>query len=74
VRSNIADFRVAREPEPVFVPAVVEHPEAQGPSSGPAERQTDVIEIAIGGATVRVRGRVDARALAAVIKALRGTS
>ena len=59
--------------EPVFAPAVVDTtpvvPHALPallPSVEPA-----VIEVSVGKATVRIRGAVDARTLAAVLKALK---
>jgi transposase len=63
-----------RAPEwPVFAPAVLDTtsvamlpPPTQPPSVEPA-----VIEVSVGEATVRIRGAVDARTLAAVLKALR---
>ena len=54
---------------PVFAPAVLDTTPVATlplPSSDPA-----VIEISVGEATVRIRGWVDARTLAAVLKALR---
>jgi transposase len=53
---------------PLFVPAVMEGVPAEqaAPSISPAP-----IEISIGPATVRLRGPVDSRALAAVLKALK---
>lgn len=71
------DEAVARRkpPEvPMFAPAVVDvAPIAlppPAPSPAPAEAVAE-IEISVGGATVRIRGAVDGRTLAAVLKALR---
>ena len=71
------DEAVARRtpPEvPMFAPAVVDvAPIAlppPAPSPAPAEAVAE-IEISVGGARVRIRGAVDGRTLAAVLKALR---
>ena len=67
----LLDARCPPEP-PVFAPAVVDttpvvpHAPALLPSVEPA-----VIEVSVGKATVRIRGAVDARTLAAVLKALK---
>jgi transposase len=68
----LLDARCPPEP-PVFAPAVVDTtpvvPHALPallPSVEPA-----VIEVSVGKATVRIRGAVDARTLAAVLKALK---
>ncbi|KAB2855577.1 MAG: transposase [Bauldia sp.] len=56
---------------PMFAPAVVDvAPTMSGPSSAPAEPPA-AIEISVGAATVRIRGAVDGKMLAAVLKALR---
>ncbi len=59
--------------KPAFAPVVVETPTAstQPPLREPAPEVPPVIEISIGAATVRVRGAVDAKALGAVLKALK---
>lgn len=59
-------------PEPtMFAPAVVDMaPITMKPALQPTEPPAD-IEISVGAATVRVRGAVDGRTLAAVLKALR---
>ena len=57
-------------PSPMFAPAVVDVPAAMPSPPPPAEPPTE-IEISVGVATVRIRGAVDAKALAAVLKALR---
>ena len=56
--------------------AVVARGAASAPDAGatPAAKEPGSIEIVIGGASVRVEGRVDARVLAVVIKALRVAS
>ena len=55
---------------PAFVPTVIDAAAvAERPPLPPAEPA--IIEISIGPATVRIRGAVDARALAAVLKALK---
>lgn len=58
---------------PVFVPAVVDVARAASARTvqvaGPGEPA--MIEISIGAATVRLRGAVDARSLATVLKALK---
>jgi transposase len=66
------DEALAGEPcepgQPVFVPTVIDaSPAVENPS--PPEPAT--IEILLGSATVRIRGAVDARTLASVLKALR---
>lgn len=56
---------------PMFAPAVVDiAPTISGPPSVPAEPPA-AIEISVGTATVRIRGAVDGKTLAAVLKALR---
>ena len=56
---------------PVFAPAVIDiAPTISPPPPAPAEPQA-AIEIIVGAATVRIRGAVDSRTLAAVVKALR---
>lgn len=62
---------IASPPSPMFTPAVVDIPVAMpSPPPTPAEPPAE-IEISVGVATVRIRGAVDARTLAAVLKALR---
>lgn len=59
---------------PKFVPAVLDVDPALASSSAPpvpAVRDAAVIEITIGPATVRVRGIVDGKSLATVLKALK---
>jgi transposase len=60
---------IASPPAPMFAPAVVDGPVAM-PSPPPAEPIAE-IEISVGVATVRIRGAVDVKTLAAVLKALR---
>ena len=55
---------------PVFATAVVEVAPAVSAPSASAEPPA-AIEISVGAATVRIRGAVDSRTLAAVLKALR---
>ena len=56
---------------PVFAPAVIDIAPTISPlPPAPAEPQA-AIEIIVGAATVRIRGAVDSRTLAAVVKALR---
>ena len=70
------DEAVARRAPPdatSFAPAVADGAPVVTPpasSSVPAEPVGE-IEISVGGATVRIRGAVDAKTLAAVLKALR---
>ncbi len=61
---------IASPPSPMFAPAVVDVPVAKPPPPPPAEPPAE-IEISVGIATVRIRGAVDAKTLAAVLKALR---
>jgi transposase len=58
---------------PMFAPAVLDAtPVATLPSPAPVlSVEPAVIEVSVGDATVRIRGAVDARTLAAVLKALR---
>jgi len=58
---------------PMFAPAVLDTtPVATLPSPAPVPSvEPAVIEVSVGEATVRIRGAVDARTLAAVLKALR---
>jgi transposase len=62
-----------RPDTPLFVPTVVDT--APGPvttpAAPPASCEAAAIEISIGPATVRVRGLVDAKSLATVLKALK---
>jgi len=63
--------RIASPPSPMFTPAVVDIPVAMpSPPPTPAEPPAE-IEISVGVATVRIRGAVDTKTLAAVLKALR---
>ncbi len=56
---------------PLFAPAIVEVPPMMAaPLSTPAAPAAE-IEISVGSATVRIRGAVDGRTLAAVLKAMR---
>jgi transposase len=59
---------VPAEP-PMFAPAVVDVA-LPSPPPAPAEPPTE-IEISVGAATVRIRGAVDGKTLATVLKALR---
>ena len=61
---------IASPPSPMFAPAVVDAPVAMPSPPLPAEPPAE-IEISVGVATVRIRGAVDAKTLAAVLKALR---
>ena len=76
VRAELAAAKAAEAEGPQFVPAVVARGAASAPDAGatPAAKEPGSIEIVIGGASVRVEGRVDARLLAVVIKALRVAS
>ena len=62
---------IAPTPSPMFAPAVVDVPVAMLPASPPSAEPPSEIEISVGVATVRIRGAVDAKTLAAVLKALR---
>jgi transposase len=62
--------RIASPPSPMFTPAVVDIPVAM-PSLPPTSAEPAEIEISVGVATVRIRGAVDTKTLAAVLKALR---
>lgn len=55
---------------PMFAPAVVDAPVPMPSPPLPAEPPAE-IEISVGVATVRIRGAVDAKTLAAVLRALR---
>ncbi len=57
-------------PSPMFAPAVVDAPLAMPSPTLPVEPPAE-IEISVGVATVRIRGAVDAKTLAAVLRALR---
>jgi transposase len=61
---------ISSPPSPMFTPAVVDVPVAMPSPAPPAEPPAE-IEISVGVATVRIRGAVDAKTLAAVLKALR---
>jgi transposase len=57
--------------QPVFVPTVIETgPPIEHPSAPPPPEPAS-IEILLGAATVKIRGAVDAKAIAAVLRALR---
>lgn len=62
-----------KDVKPVFAPVVVETAPPPLPEPVPAAviEAPPIIEISIGAATVRVRGAVDAKALGAVLKALK---
>lgn len=74
-REEVLALRSARtRPDPpTFVPAVLEAASAPVITPAPvsASREAATIEITIGPATVRVRGIVDDRSLATVLKALK---
>jgi transposase len=57
-------------PPPMFAPAVIDASAAMPSPPLPAEPPAE-IEISVGVATVRIRGAVDAKTLAAVLRALR---
>jgi transposase len=61
---------IASQQSPMFAPAVVDVPVPMPSPPLPAEPPAE-IEISVGVATVRIRGAVDAKTLAAVLKALR---
>jgi len=73
VRAELAAAKAAEADGSHFVPAVVAPVAASAPDARatPAAKEPGSIEIVIGGASVRVEGRVDARLLAVVFKALR---
>lgn len=56
---------------PLFVPTVLDTAPAPVTTPAPAPCAASAIEISIGPATVRVRGPVDGKALATVLKALK---
>ncbi len=56
---------------PLFVPTVLDPAPAPVTKPAPAPCEAAAIEISIGPATVRVRGPVDGKALAIVLKALK---
>lgn len=56
---------------PPFVPAVLDVTPVSPPAPPATCRETATIEITIGPATVRVRGLVDGKSLATVLKALK---
>jgi transposase len=62
--------KIAPPPSPMFAPAVVDAPVAMPSPPLPVEPPAE-IEISVGVATVRIRGAVDAKTLAAVLRALR---
>jgi transposase len=65
---------VRSEAPPLFMPAIVDETASRPAAAAEPPRRRDEmpsIEIALGAAVVRVRGRVDARTLAAVLKALK---
>jgi len=57
--------------QPVFVPTVIETGPPIGHASLPPPPEPASIEIVLGAATVTIRGAADAKAIAAVLKALR---
>ena len=57
--------------QPAFVPTVIDTGLAVEPLSHPLSPEPAVIEISLGPATVKIRGAVDAKTLASVLKALR---
>ena len=62
---------IAVSEPPMFAPAVVDiAPMMAAPPPTPAEPPAE-IEISVGSATVRIRGAVDGRTLASVLKAMR---
>lgn len=64
--------KIAPAEPPMFAPAVIEvAPATSALPPTPAEPPAE-IEISVGTATVRIRGAVDGKTLAAVLKALRG--
>lgn len=56
---------------PAFVPAILDAAPVTPKASPASGRETATIEITIGPATVRVRGMVDGKTLAVVLKALK---
>ena len=62
---------IAPPPSPMFAPAVVEVPVAMPSPAPPSAEPPAEIEISVGIAKVRIRGAVNAKTLAAVLKALR---
>jgi transposase len=62
--------KIAPPPSPMFAPAVIDASAAMPSPPLPVEPPAE-IEISVGVATVRIRGAVDAKTLAAVLKALR---
>ena len=74
VRSAISASTPVPSVAPAFAPVLVDDsPSRRTPTSEPAQRpqEAPAIEITLGSAVVRVRGAVDARTLAAVLKVLR---
>ena len=59
---------------PAFAPIMIATPAAAPPPPSSEARLTGLIEIVVGDAIVRVRGLVDAGALAVVLKAVRRSS
>ena len=81
LRDAVSGSAPSSDATPVFVPAIVEDepPSPAAPTlpaavvaMGAAVVDPAPIEIALGGVIVRVRGEADPRALATVLKALRG--
>ena len=75
-RADAEALIAARSTEPAcFAPILVEAPAASaaGPVARPTSSGVDdsLIEVAIGGATVRIRGAADLKTLALVFKALK---
>jgi transposase len=58
---------------PAFAPVMIAH-ERQTAAAPVSSKDAALIEIAIGGATVRVSGGVDAKALAAVLRAVKAAT
>lgn len=63
--------RVQQSSTPAFAPVMIAHDRPAAPVSSADAAQ---IEITIGGATVRVSGGVDAKALAAVLRAVKAAT
>ena len=76
----VRDVPALPKPEAAFAPVIVESAAAKPTTPPQCERpvatiaEAASIEIALGGAMVRVRGAVDPKALTAVLKALKVTS
>ena len=57
--------------QPAFVPAVLSGGSAPPPPTGACATKPAAIEISVGGATLRVRGAVDAASLSVILKAMK---